>query len=49
MAFYNIRSDSTMYLDLIKEVNEIRAKGVVAKVLAEWKSLGCRRHIKGSY
>ena len=38
-----------MYLDLIKEDNEIRAKGVAAKVLAKWKSQGGRRHIAGSY
>jgi hypothetical protein len=38
-----------MYLDLIKEDNEIRAKGVAAKVLAKWKSQGGRRHIEGSY
>jgi hypothetical protein len=49
MAYYNIRSGSTMYLDLIKEDNEIRAKGVAAKVLAKWKSQGGRRHIEGSY
>ena len=38
-----------MYLDHIQEDNEIRAKGVVAKALAKWKSQGGRRHIEGSY
>lgn len=38
-----------MYLDHIQEDNEIRAKGVVSKALAKWKSQGGRRHIEGSY
>ena len=42
-------SDTIMYLDHIQEDNEIRAKGVVSKALAMWKSQGGRRHIEGSY
>ena len=38
-----------MYLDHIKEDNEIRAKSIVAKIIAKWKSQGGRRHIEGSY
>ena len=38
-----------MYLDHIKEDNEIRAKSIVAKIMAKWKSQGGRRHIEGSY
>lgn len=38
-----------MYLDHIKEDNEIRAKAIVAKIMAKWKSQGGRRHIEGSY
>lgn len=38
-----------MYLDLIKEGSEVRAKGVATKVLAKWRSQGGRRHIEGSY
>jgi hypothetical protein len=49
MAFYNIMSDTIMYLDHIQEDNEIRAKRVVSKALAMWKSQGGRRHIEGSY
>jgi hypothetical protein len=49
MAYYNIMSDTIMYLDHIQEDNEIRAKGVVSKALALWKSQGGRRHIEGSY
>lgn len=49
MSYYNVRSGSTMYLDHIKEDNEIRAKSIVAKIIAKWKSQGGRRHIEGSY
>lgn len=49
MAYYNVGSDTIMYLDHIPEDNEIRAKGIAAKALAKWKSQGGRRHIEGSY
>ena len=49
MAYYNVGSNTIMYLDHIPEDNEIRAKGLAAKALAKWKSQGGRRHIEGSY
>lgn len=49
MAYYNVGSDTIMYLDHIPEDNEIRAKGLAAKALAKWKGQGGRRHIEGSY
>ena len=50
MAYYNIKSGSTMHLDQIQDSNEVMAKKVAADAVKKWKSQqGVRRHVEGSY
>ena len=49
MAYYNVKSGSTVYLDLLPVKNEIDAGKLLKNVSAFWATSGARRYISGSY
>ena len=49
MAYYNVKSGSTVYLDLLPVKNEIDAGKLLKSVTAFWATSGARRYISGSY
>ena len=49
MAYYNVKSGSTVYLDLLPVKNEIDAGKLLKSVTSFWETSGARRYISGSY